>query len=79
VRLQPANPQTWLQLAGFDVNHEPRAALHDLGPALFLDPQSIQAQTYYVIALRNLHPNRRIAGAVPPRPVNNPGAIGPSG
>ncbi len=38
---QPSNPQTWLALARYDLNREPRAALHELQAAIYLDPESI--------------------------------------
>jgi Flp pilus assembly protein TadD len=79
VRLQPANPQTWLALASFDVGQHPRTALADLRPALFLDPEGPRTQAQYLAALRASRPGARIAGALPVRPVNNPGAVGPSG
>lgn len=41
VRLQPSNPRTWLALGRFDVARDPRAAVHELEAAIYLDPQSI--------------------------------------
>jgi tetratricopeptide (TPR) repeat protein len=49
VRLQPSNPQTWYDLAYFDFNalDAPAAALRDLAPAIFLDPESTYSQQLY--------------------------------
>lgn len=54
VRLQPANATTWLRLAEFDLNarNDRHAALGDLGPVLYLDPQSVQGVSDYLGALR---------------------------
>jgi len=41
VRLQPSNPNTWLELARHDLTSSPRAALTELQAAIFLNPQSI--------------------------------------
>jgi tetratricopeptide (TPR) repeat protein len=41
VRLQPANPETWLALGEFDLRFEPREALDELGAAIYLNPESI--------------------------------------
>jgi O-antigen ligase len=52
VQLQPANPDPWLQLAEFELieRNDPRTALDDLGPALFLDPKSQEGITTYLQA-----------------------------
>jgi hypothetical protein len=44
VRLQPANPATWLALATFRLTqlHQPRAAKRALAAALYLDPRSFE-------------------------------------
>lgn len=54
VRLQPANSDTWLQLADFTLNQlgKPDEALRLLGPALYLDPQSREASIIYLKASR---------------------------
>jgi tetratricopeptide (TPR) repeat protein len=53
VQLQPSNPTTWLNLAQFELSAgRPRAALADLGPALYLDPHSPDAQATYLQAAR---------------------------
>ncbi|MGI8557447.1 MAG: O-antigen ligase family protein [Solirubrobacteraceae bacterium] len=54
VRLQPANPATWTQLAQFEigVRHDRSAALRDLGAALYLDPQSGAGVSQYLDTLR---------------------------
>src|SRR5205823_2088160 len=41
VREQPSNPQTWLALARYDLNRNPRAALNELRAAIYLNPESI--------------------------------------
>ncbi len=41
VRLQPANPETWLALGEFDLQFEPAEALDELGAAIYLNPESI--------------------------------------
>jgi tetratricopeptide (TPR) repeat protein len=54
VRLQPANPDTWLRLAQFelDVLHRPRVALTAIRPALYLDPRSSDAVAVFLAAQR---------------------------
>jgi tetratricopeptide (TPR) repeat protein len=51
VKLQPANARSWRRLAAFrlDVDHDARAAIDALGPALLLDPRSSEGIT---LALR---------------------------
>jgi len=44
VRLQPANPQTWLALARYELPSEPAAALKALQATVFLNPESISAE-----------------------------------
>ncbi len=41
VRLQPSNPRSWLTLGRYDLTSAPRAALHELQAAIYLDPESI--------------------------------------
>lgn len=55
VRLQPSNPQTWLELGLYDRHAYPHAALRELRAAVYLDPQSIPIQNAYVEALRSAH------------------------
>jgi tetratricopeptide (TPR) repeat protein len=54
VRLQPANPDTWLRLAQFelDVLHRPRVALTAIRPAVYLDPRSSDAVAVFLAAQR---------------------------
>jgi tetratricopeptide (TPR) repeat protein len=54
VQLQPANADTWNQLALYDLDSGPgaRAALRDVSPALFLNPRSATAQSIYLEAYR---------------------------
>jgi tetratricopeptide (TPR) repeat protein len=56
VRLQPANPETWLRLADFELHqlHQPRAALRTLGAALYLDPRSFDGLRLLLQAQRAL-------------------------
>jgi hypothetical protein len=81
VTLQPANPQTWLELATFDetVRSDPRTALADLRPAIYLDPTSAQATGAYVYALRLIDARQRITGARPAVPIHQPHAVGAGG
>jgi tetratricopeptide (TPR) repeat protein len=80
VRLQPSNPQTWLTLGEYDLAADPRAALSELGAAIYLNPESIapeaiavgypeaiEIQNDYVRALQDTTP--------PPRTVLNPPAL----
>lgn len=41
VRLQPSNPQTWLTLGVYDLAKDPRAAVHELAAAIYLNPESV--------------------------------------
>ncbi len=41
VHLQPSNPQTWIELARFDLRNRPRAALREFQAAVYLNPESI--------------------------------------
>jgi hypothetical protein len=41
VRLQPSNPQTWLTLGEYDITRSPRAAVHELEAAIYLNPESV--------------------------------------
>jgi cytochrome c-type biogenesis protein CcmH/NrfG len=51
VRLQPANPETWLRLGQFELNAgHARRALRLLGAAIYLDPRGPEAQTAYALA-----------------------------
>jgi tetratricopeptide (TPR) repeat protein len=56
VRRQPANPQTWLRLAEFDLTvlGNAEAALNNLRPALYLDPRSYQVEGEVLTVLRSL-------------------------
>jgi tetratricopeptide (TPR) repeat protein len=44
VRLQPSNPQTWLTLGQYGLASDPRAAVHELAAAIYLNPESISAE-----------------------------------
>ena len=51
VRLQPANPETWLWLGQFELDQgNARRALRLLGAAIYLDPQGPEAQGAYAQA-----------------------------
>jgi len=63
IRLQPSNPATWLQLAQFELSTNPRRALRLLGPALYLDPQSLIGAQTYLAGLRELRAREQ-----PPQP-----------
>jgi O-antigen ligase len=55
VRLVPSEATAWEQLASFDSNQGNRtAALQDLGPALYLDPESYAGISQYLDTLRGL-------------------------
>jgi hypothetical protein len=41
VRLQPSNPQPWLELGRFDLSANPKEALGELDAAIYLNPESI--------------------------------------
>ncbi len=62
----PADPQTWLQLAQYQLNSlsKPADALEIVKGALYLDPQSRAAQTVFLQATQALNPP-----APPPAPV----------
>jgi tetratricopeptide (TPR) repeat protein len=44
VRLQPSNPEPWLDLGLHELSSDPRAALSDLEAGIYLDPQSISPE-----------------------------------
>jgi O-Antigen ligase len=44
VRLQPSNPEPWLDLGLYELSSDPRAALSDLEAGIYLDPQSISPE-----------------------------------
>ena len=44
VRMQPSNPQTWIELARFDLRDRPRAALREFQAAVYLNPESISPE-----------------------------------
>jgi tetratricopeptide (TPR) repeat protein len=54
VELQPANPETWRRLGNFRLNAlgDPQGARGALRAALYLDPNSIQATSDYLLAGR---------------------------
>lgn len=44
VRLQPSNPQTWQALGQYDLTSDPAAAVHELSAAIYLNPESVNAE-----------------------------------
>lgn len=44
VRLQPSNPQTWLELARHDLSTDPAAALKELQASIYLNPVVISQE-----------------------------------
>jgi hypothetical protein len=44
VRLQPSNPQTWLELGMYDLHGYPRAAVDELRAAIFLNPELVSPE-----------------------------------
>ena len=51
VRLQPANPESWLRLGQFELEAgHARRALRLLGAAIYLDPRGPEAQAAYALA-----------------------------
>jgi tetratricopeptide (TPR) repeat protein len=44
VRLQPSNPQTWLELARFDLASNPKAALSEFQAGIYLNPELISTE-----------------------------------
>jgi hypothetical protein len=56
VRLQPANPESWTQLATYQLNtlNQPTIAFQSARAALFLDPKSPSAQSLFLDAYRKL-------------------------
>jgi hypothetical protein len=79
VRLVPSDAAAWEQLASFDLNQGNRtAALADLGPALYLDPQSYAGISQYLDTLRGLGTTTTTpaTGAIPGTPVTpTPGTV----
>ena len=76
VRLQPSNPQTWLELGRYDIASDPQAAVKELQAAIYLDPESIAPEAIadgrreaieihndYILALQ--------ASARPPAPLKS--------
>jgi hypothetical protein len=73
VRLQPSNALTWERLADFELTtlNDRKAALRDLGAALYLDPQSHAGIDQYLLTLRS--------GTVPAGPPTGAPAANPAG
>jgi hypothetical protein len=86
VRLQPANPNTWRQLADYQLTRlkQPRPAVAELRAALFLDPNSRTLHTLFVAALRAQAAANNPGRASPqppqtPPPAARPPNVPPSG
>jgi tetratricopeptide (TPR) repeat protein len=64
VRTQPANPDSWTQLATYQLNvlAQPTYAFQSARAALFLDPKSPSAQSLFLEAYRRL-PRRPVQPA----------------
>lgn len=59
VRLQPANPESWLALAHFELDLDrPAVALTAIRPALYLDPRSSDAVAVFLAATRKAGPSQ---------------------
>ncbi|MDX6671141.1 MAG: hypothetical protein QOI91_1504 [Solirubrobacteraceae bacterium] len=71
VRLQPANPDSWMQLATYQLNvlQQPTPAFQAARAALFLDPKSVAAQSLFLEAYRRL-PRRPVGSG--PKAKRNP-------
>jgi hypothetical protein len=53
VRKEPSSSESWLRLAQFELDRgDPQAALHAVGPALYLDPRSVTVQLLWLNASR---------------------------
>ena len=63
----PGDPQTWLRLAGFQLNtlDQPDKALETLGAALYLDPHS---KVGHALFLQARHRSRQLAAATKNKP-----------
>jgi tetratricopeptide (TPR) repeat protein len=70
----PADPQTWIQLAQYQLNSRnmPAEALKTVIGALYLDPQSRAAQTVYFQA------DAALNGGTAPIPPPAPAAVAPT-
>jgi hypothetical protein len=69
VRLQPSNPQTWTALGQHDLTSDPSAAAHELGAAIYLNPESASPEAIAqgnpeAIAIENDYVNALRAAAV---------------
>jgi hypothetical protein len=59
VRRQPADPETWLRLSQFELDHgDGRAALSAIGPALYLNPRSTTVRVTWLLASRAVDQER---------------------
>jgi tetratricopeptide (TPR) repeat protein len=80
VRLQPANPASWTQLASYQLNvlQQATPAFQSARAALFLDPKSPAAQALFLDAFRRLPRkpvNQGASGGAPPKVGNVLGAL----
>ena len=74
VRIQPANHETWLRLADFQLNQlkDRKAALRSLGAALYLDPRDPLTQSAYLQVSQQVTGSAPAAAVTPANP--QPGA-----
>jgi hypothetical protein len=80
VRAFPGDPQTWLQLAQYQLNSlsKPADALQTIRGALYLDPQSRAAQTVFFQASTALNPAPVAAPAPAPPATTQPVPTAPA-
>lgn len=83
VRLQPSNAQTWLTLGEFNLVSDPRAALQELGAAIYLNPELIGAQALAAgypeaIEIQNDYV-RALQASMPPTVSSTPASHGHTG
>ena len=74
VQIQPANHETWLRLADFQLNQlkDRKAALRSLGAALYLDPRDPLTQSAYLQVSQQVNGSAPAAAVAPANP--QPGA-----
>jgi predicted Zn-dependent protease len=80
VRNFPADPQTWIQLAQYQLNalSKPADALQTIAGALYLDPQSRAAQTVFFEATTAVGGVPAATPAPAPAPAPTPPATTPA-
>jgi tetratricopeptide (TPR) repeat protein len=83
VRLQPSNPQTWLELGRYQVSTDPKAAVTELQAAIYLDPESIAPEAVAAgkpeaIELHNLYIQALLASEATPALKSASGSRAPA-